>query len=57
MERGGCIMYGFSRLDMNSERKTEISLEEIEDNDIYSDESWGEEEYEDEEPQEREYCD
>lgn len=55
MERGGRIMYGFSRLDMNSERKTEISSEEIDDN--WEEEGCEDDCYEDEEPQEREYCD
>lgn len=51
---------------MVTERRSEIAEEEIEENGLvddendflYSDEDWDEEEYdEDDEPEEREYCD
>lgn len=47
-------------LNMDSERKSEISPEELEDDEddlFYSDEEWDEDCYEDDEPEEREYCD
>ena len=46
-------------LEMNSERKTDICDEEIEDKEDFfqPEDNWNEDEYEDTEPQEREYCD
>ena len=68
MERGGRIMYRFSALSMNSERRTDINPEELEDdgfddeNDFFCPEDDLSEEHsedtlEDDEPYEREYCD
>lgn len=56
-------MRRFYSLSMNSERKSEISSEEIEDfdtdneGDLYYDDDLEEDEYGDDEPEEREYCD
>lgn len=56
-------MRRFYSVSMNSERQSEISLEEVEDydneGDLYSDDDWeeGYSDDEDEEPEEREYCD
>ena len=50
-------MRRFFSLSMNGERKSDISIEELEDNDIDNEGDLYYEEYEDDEPQEREYCD
>ena len=60
-------MRGFSGLSMNSERKTEINPEELEDdsideNDFFCpeddcDEEYSEDTLDEDEPYEREYCD
>jgi len=51
-------MYRLYCVEMNSERKTEIIDEEIDDKDDFfqPEDNWDEDEYDDE-PQEREYCD